>query len=103
MAEAETLDRMAADVIDPDFYQAVRDGHVTYHLCGINALRARSKHGWMYVGGTRKRPEYFLIGGPLPNGRFYVPCWNIGHETSHRIYQLLGIPWGEADFMCKGL
>jgi len=103
MRANQAMDQAAQELIDPDYYRVVVDGHITYHLCGFNKLCGLSQHDWMFIGGTLEHPEYFLLAGPLPNGRFYIPNGNIGHETAHRLYRLMGLPWGEADHMCEGV
>lgn len=103
MRANQAMDQQAQELIPPDFYQVVKDGNATYHLCGFAKLCELSQHDWMFKGGVTGHPEYFVLAGPLPNGRFYIPPGNVGHEPTHRIYELLGLPSLEADHMCEGV
>lgn len=94
-------------IIDPDHHQVIDLGELVVHICGPKALDELSPCGTciagdQYQGRGRSIPivnsidHIWVLGGPLPNGNYYLDWGGFGHEFLH-------FEGHDADTMCEGV
>ncbi len=120
----EPWDARIEELVDPEDYQLVNVGlsvpstdgqhfaacSVRLHICGKARIdRELAEHGFQSgsegVLGSVLRGKHtvdmWVIGGWLPNGRFAVSQWGLGHELLHLLVQLviyiLSMAQGDSD------